>query len=42
MDKLSLEPIYNKFRELYEQDRLLVGIVVQKGDSTNIVSKLEA
>lgn len=42
MDTISLEPIYNKLRELYEQDRLLAGIVVQKGETTKIISKMEA
>ena len=42
MDMASLEPIYNKLRELYGQDRLLAGIVVQKGENTKIVSKVEA
>ena len=32
MDKSSLEPIYGKIRELYEQNKLLLGIVVQKSD----------
>jgi exonuclease SbcC len=41
MDTSSLEPIYNKFRELYENNRLLLGIVVQKGDEVKVVSKLE-
>lgn len=42
MDVASLEPIYNKLRELYKQDRLLLGIVVQKGETTKVVSKVEA
>ncbi len=37
MDSISLEPIYQKFRELYETDRLLAGIVVQKADEVNIM-----
>ena len=32
MDQSSLEPIYGKIRELYEQNKLLLGIVVQKSD----------
>jgi DNA repair protein SbcC/Rad50 len=36
MDSLSLEPIYSKFRELYEKDKLLIGIVVQKGEEVNV------
>jgi len=31
MDDSSLEPIYEKMRELYEAKRLLLGILVQKG-----------
>jgi exonuclease SbcC len=42
MDSSSLEPIYRKFNELYEVDRLLTGVVVQKGDTVKIVSKIEA
>jgi len=37
MDSTSLEPIYQKFRELYETDRLLAGIVVQKADEVSII-----
>lgn len=40
MDNYSLEPIYKKFKELYEEDRLLVGIVVQKADYVNVISKI--
>lgn len=36
MDSVSLESIYKKFRELYESDRLIAGIVVQKSDSVRI------
>jgi len=32
MDKSSLEPIYGKMKELYDQNKLLIGIVVQKND----------
>jgi len=42
MDTISLEPIYQKFRELYKADRLLAGIVVQKADEINVLSKIEA
>lgn len=42
MDTSSLEPIYKKFRELYKNDRLLLGIVVQKGETVKVVSKLGA
>lgn len=40
MDSISLEPIYQKFKELYENNRLLVGIVVQKADEVKVVSKI--
>jgi exonuclease SbcC len=40
MDNCSLEPIYKKFKELYEEGRLLVGIVVQKADNVNVISKI--
>jgi exonuclease SbcC len=40
MDTKSLEPIYDKFRELYSKNKLLLGIVVQKSDNVNIISKL--
>ncbi|RDU38919.1 hypothetical protein DRW41_05020 [Neobacillus piezotolerans] len=36
MDKNSLEPIFLKMKELYEKGKLLVGIVVQKGDQVRI------
>ncbi|MEM0342761.1 MAG: hypothetical protein QXU73_00700 [Thermoplasmata archaeon] len=39
MDETSLEPVYKKFRELYKQNRLLVGIVVQKAESIKVVPK---
>jgi len=40
MDNKSLDRIYQKFNELYDEDRLLVGIVVQKADKINVVSKV--
>ena len=40
MDSVSLEPIYEKFKDLYDADRLLVGIVVQKADEIKITSKM--
>lgn len=40
MDTSSLEPIYKQFRDLYANDRLLLGIVVQKGDAVKMVPKL--
>ena len=36
MDTKSLQPIYRKMKELYDQGKLLVGIVVQKGDQIKI------
>jgi exonuclease SbcC len=38
MDDSSLEPIYEKLRELYEAERLLLGILVQKGNRIRIKS----
>lgn len=40
MDDKSLKPIYDKFKELYDNGKLLVGIVVQKGNSVKILSKV--
>lgn len=40
MDSSSLAPIYKKFKQLYDDDRLLVGIVVQRADTVNVVSKI--
>lgn len=39
MDNKSLEPIYNRFRELYKEGKLLVGIVVQRGDEVKVLAK---
>lgn len=36
MDKTSLTPIFKKLRELYAEDRLLLGIVVQMGQEIKI------
>ena len=36
MDKKSLTPIFKKFEELYLQDKLLAGVVVQMGDELKI------
>lgn len=36
MDKKSLTPVFKKLIELYEKDRLLVGIVVQMGQKIKI------
>lgn len=40
MDSHSLAPIYKRFKELYKEDHLLAGIVVQKADSVNVISKM--
>lgn len=40
MDSKSLEPIYEKFQELFEQNKLLIGIVVQKSDNIKIESMI--
>jgi exonuclease SbcC len=39
MDEKSMQPIYDKFRDLYGRRRLLVGIVVQKGEAIKVVPK---
>jgi DNA repair protein SbcC/Rad50 len=36
MDSASLEPVFNKLRELYKEGRLLLCIVVQKADDINV------
>ncbi len=38
MDSQSLEPIFNKLKELYEKKKLLFGIIVQKADDVKIKS----
>jgi exonuclease SbcC len=40
MSSKSLNPIYERFRTLYDADRLLIGIVVQKGEEVQVISKL--
>lgn len=40
MDETSLKPVYDKLRELYKSNRLLLGIVVQKGEEV-LVKSLE-
>jgi exonuclease SbcC len=40
MDESSMEPIYKKLRKLYKENKLLVGIVVQKGDKIKVISKV--
>jgi exonuclease SbcC len=37
MDDNSMEPIYAKFRELYETNKLIVGIVVQMSNEIKII-----
>jgi len=41
MDSRSLEPIYKKFRELYDSGKLLAGIVVQRGEKIKATSIVE-
>jgi exonuclease SbcC len=41
MDERSLEPIYEKMQELYRKKRLVVGIMVQKGNKVNIKSLVQ-
>lgn len=41
MDDTSLKPVYDKLNELYYSNRLLLGIVVQKGEEV-LVKSLEA
>jgi len=41
MDSSSLNPIFNKFNKLFNEGKLLVGIVVQKSDKIKVVSKVE-
>jgi DNA repair protein SbcC/Rad50 len=36
MDSKSLKPIYKRFKQLYSNDELLAGIVVQRGDAVNV------
>jgi len=38
MDETSLKPVYDRLRELYVSDRLLLGIVVQKGEEIYVES----
>jgi len=40
MDSSSLEPIYKKLRTLNQQNRLLAGIIVQRGDKVKVISKV--
>lgn len=37
MDDNSMEPIYSKFRELYENNKLLAGVVVQMANEVRII-----
>jgi len=38
MDDISLKPVYEKMKELYYEKRLLLGVLVQKGNEINIKS----
>lgn len=40
MDSTSLEQVYKKLRELYTQNKLIMGIVVQRGEKLKIISKM--
>lgn len=40
MDTISMNPIYERFNELYNQGLLLAGVVVQKGDELKVESKV--
>lgn len=40
LDSYSLDPIYKRFKELYDEGRLLVGVVVQKADSVSVIPKI--
>ena len=40
MDSKSLEPIYEKMREFYNDNRLLAGIVVQRADNEVLIKNL--
>jgi exonuclease SbcC len=39
MDSTSLKPIYDKFKDLYTEGSMVVGIVVQRADKVNVMSK---
>jgi hypothetical protein len=40
MDDKSLEPIYDRFRELYNRNMLLAGIIIQRGKEIKVISKI--
>lgn len=40
LDSYSLDPIYKRFKELYDEGRLIVGIVVQKADSVSVIPEI--
>jgi len=40
MDSYSLNPIYKRLNELYKNNELLAGIVVQRADKVNVTSKI--
>jgi len=39
MDSTSLKPIYDKFKDLYKEGSMVAGIVVQRADKVNVMSK---
>lgn len=41
MDETSLKPVYKRLQELYQQNRLLLGILVQKSQELKIQSLVE-
>ena len=38
MDEISLQPIYERLKELQKNNKLLLGILVQKGNQISIKS----
>lgn len=38
MDEKSMKPIHDKFKQLYEAEKLLVGIIVQKAEKVKVAS----
>jgi exonuclease SbcC len=41
MDDKSLEPIYKRMKDLYRENKLLVGIMIQKSNEVNVRSLIE-
>jgi len=41
MDRFALKPVYDCLRELYNQDRLLLSVVIQRGDEIKVRDLLE-